>query len=90
MRAKFIYEFERGLDPKRALGIGPRVVKIRKWFENLNIPDEDYIIDIEGVIFKYNLVLKEINWIPNNFYVDGSLDLDGTSLTQLPKGLQKW
>jgi hypothetical protein len=84
---EFLNEFERGLEPKIALGIGPRVFKIQKWFESLNIPEEDYIIGREEVIFKYSLLLKKINWLPDNFYIEGSLDLDGTSLTQLPKGL---
>jgi len=83
---EFLNEFERGLEPKVALGIG-RVAKIRKCFKDLDISEEDYIIDREGVIFKYSLLLKKINWLPDNFYIEGSLDLEGTSLTQLPKGL---
>jgi len=38
MRAKFVYEnmrFERGKDPKSAMGIGKRAL-IKKWFDDLD------------------------------------------------------
>jgi hypothetical protein len=90
MRARFIYEFERGLDPKPALGIGPRVVKIRKCFRDLDIPDEDYVIAPTEVVFDHGLYLSGTNvtWLPNDLKVYGSLWLSNTSITELPDGLK--
>jgi len=60
MRAKFINEFERGLEPKAALGIG-RVTRIQKCFRKLHLSDSKYTIISEDVIFNetcfYNIVL---------------------------------
>jgi hypothetical protein len=90
MRAKFIYEFERGLDPKAALGIGPRIFKIRKCFRDLNIPDEDYVITPTEVIFNSSLYLvgKNVTWLPNNLRVNVTLYLTNALITELPEDLQ--
>jgi len=90
MRAKFINEFERGLEPKNALGIGPRVVKIRKCFRDLDISDKNYVITPTKVIFNYSLYLsdKDVTWLPDNLEINGSLYLRNTPITELPNGLK--
>jgi len=90
MRAKFIYEFERGLDPKTALGIGPRVVKIRKCFRDLDVPDEKYVIMPTEVIFNSNLYLSGTNvtWLPDNLEINGNLYLTNAAIIELPKNLK--
>jgi len=89
MKAKFIYEFERGLDPKRALGIG-RVAKIQRLFRECDIPDEDYTITPTEVIFDYDLYLsdKDVTWLPNNLEINGNLYLANTLITELPNNLE--
>ena len=46
MRAKTIYEFERGIDPREILGIGPRKMldDIYKWFYEEADEEEDAIL----------------------------------------------
>jgi hypothetical protein len=90
MRAKFINEFERGFEPKTALGIGPKVAKIRKCFRDLDIPDENYIITPTKVIFNHDLYLvnKNVTWLPNNLEIYGRLYLRNTPITELPDDLQ--
>jgi hypothetical protein len=90
MRARFIYEFERGLEPKTALGIGPRIFKIRKCFRDLDIPDKKYKITPTEVIFNSNLYLeyKNVTWLPNNLEINGNLYLRNTPITELPDGLK--
>jgi hypothetical protein len=90
MRAKFINEFERGLDPKTALGIGPRVFKIRKCFRDLDIPDEKYTITPTNVIYNGYLDLggKNVTWLPDNLSINSSLDLKYTPITKLPDNLE--
>jgi len=90
MRAKFINEFERGLDPKRALGIGPRVAKIRKCFRDLDVSDKYYTITPTAVIFDYDLYLecKNIDWLPAGLQINGSLWLKYATITEFPKDLQ--
>jgi len=89
LRAKFIYEFERGLEPKNALGIGPRVAKIRKCFRDLNIPDEKYVITPTEVIFNrdLNLIGKNVTWLPAGLQISNSLLLNNTPITELSNDL---
>jgi len=90
MRARFIYEFERGLDPKPALGIGPRVAKIRKCFRDLDVSDKYYTITPTEVIFNSNLNLecKNIDWLPAGLQISGDLWLKYARITELPNGLK--
>jgi len=85
-----VNEFERGLDPKRALGIGSRVVKIRKCFRDLDIPDEKYIITPTEIIFNSDLYLvdKNVTWLPTGLQISGGLWLNNTRITELPEDLQ--
>jgi len=82
-------EFERGLEPKVALGIG-RVFKIRKCFRDLDIPDEDYKILLNGVIYNGYLFLKDKNvvWLPNGLQIMGNLNLENNPIKKLPKDLE--
>jgi len=85
----YLNEFERGLDPKVALGIG-RVAKIRKCFRDLDVPDKDYTITPTEVIFNnyLNLSDKNVTWLPDNLYINGNLYLENLLIIELPNGLE--
>jgi hypothetical protein len=82
---EYLVEFERGLEPKVALGIG-RVAKIQNLFRNLDIPDKDYTITPIEIIFNFSLNLsdKNVTWLPNNLQILGNLNLNNASITKLP------
>jgi len=88
MRAKTVYEFVRGRDPKETLSLG-RVGSIRKFFRDLDIPDDKYEITETEVIFKGYLDLEgtPITELPEGLSVGGGLDLSGTPITELPERL---
>jgi Leucine-rich repeat (LRR) protein len=82
--------FQRGLDPKSAMGIGSRAL-IKKWFDNLNIPPEDYVINPDlSIDYESYLDLSNtpITSLPDNLTVDGDLDLSNTKITNLPDNLR--
>jgi len=83
-----LYEFVRGKDPKESLGLG-RIGSIRKFFRDLNIPDNRYKITETGVIFNGYLDLEgtNITELPEGLSFDNSLDLIDTSLVKLPEDL---
>jgi len=92
MRAPFVYEnmrFERGQDPKDAMGIGERVL-IKKWFDDLGVSPDDYTIDgklnIE-IRESLNLRYTQITSLPDNLSVGKSLFLENTQITSLPDNL---
>jgi hypothetical protein len=81
--------FQRGLDPKSAMGIGPKAL-IKKWFDDLNIPPEKYVINPDlSIDYKYDLDLRntQITSLPDNLAVNGSLDLRNIQITSLPDNL---
>jgi hypothetical protein len=82
-------EFERGLDPKVALGIG-RVTKIQNLFKYLDISDKDYKILLNGVIYNGYLFLKDKNvvWLPDGLQIMGNLNLENNPIKKLPKDLE--
>jgi hypothetical protein len=82
-------EFERGLDPKTALGIG-RIAKIQKLFRDLDIPDKYYTITPTEVILNRDLNLSGTNvtWLPDNLSINGILDLENSLITKLPNNLE--
>ena len=67
--------FQRGLDPKAAMGIGPKVL-IKQWFDDLGIPPKNYVINPDlSIDYKYDLDLSntKITSLPDNLTVKGSL-----------------
>jgi hypothetical protein len=89
MRAKFINEFERGLDPKSSLGIG-YIAKVQKHFRSLGITDDWYEIIENKFIFQYSLNLrsKPVIWLPYNLIIGNNLYLNYCTIKELPNGLQ--
>ena len=85
-----LYEFKKGVDPLKAMGLG-REGSIRKFFRNLNIPDENYIVTADQIIFNRGLYLDgytELIILPEGLTVGGYLYLRScTKLTSLPEGL---
>jgi hypothetical protein len=82
--------FQRGLDPKEAMGIGPKAL-IKKWFDDLDIPPEKYVINTDlSIDYKYGLDLENtpITSLPDNLRVNGSLWLNNTQITSLPDNLR--
>ena len=81
--------FERGQDPKSAMGIG-KCVLIKKWFDDLGISLEKYTIDDKLNIFfegNFHLSNTKITSLPDNLSVGGSLGLENTQITSLPDNL---
>ena len=93
--------FQRGLNPKEAMGIGARK-QIIKWFDDLNISPDRYTIDDKLNINIMWLDLhsysnsssitslpnsSSITSLPDNLTVTKWLDLRGTSITNLPNNL---
>ena len=65
--------FQRGLDPKAAMGIGTRA-QIKKWFDDLNINTDNYVINPDlSIEYKENLDLSgtQITSLPDNLRVEG-------------------
>ena len=89
MRAKQIYEFTRGGDPLDTLDI-EYADKIRKFFDNLGIDRDNYIIRNKQIITQGNLNLGErLNLVklPDNLFAI-NLDLFGCiNLVELPNNL---
>ena len=83
------YNFQRGLDPKDAMGIGVRA-QIVKWFDDLGISSGRYTInDKLNIKFSKDLYLNntKITSLPDNLSVGGYLDLSNTKITSLPDNL---
>jgi hypothetical protein len=81
--------FQRGLDPKAAMGIGSKAL-IKQWFDKLDIPPENYVINPDlSIDYKYGLYLSntQITSLPDNLSVNGNLWLDNTPITSLPDNL---
>ncbi|MFW6311276.1 MAG: hypothetical protein ACOC1K_03470 [Nanoarchaeota archaeon] len=66
-----LYEFERGMDPKRALGIS-RIDKIIDWLEK-NSPNARYQIgdNFKVTIFGNIYIEEGESWIPSDMIIDG-------------------
>ena len=66
-------------------------MSIRKFFKDLNIPDKDYVVTADQIIFKNSLNLygcTSLGSLPEGLTVGGSLYLGGcTKLTSLSEGL---
>ena len=81
--------FERGRSVKVTLGLGKRVL-IKKWFDDLGISSNAYVINDDFSI-DYNSWLNlentNITKLPNNLTVNGWLDLRNTNITELPDNL---
>jgi len=88
MKARTVYEFVRGRDPKESLGLG-RVGIIRKFFRDLGISDDKYEITDEQIIYKGYLDVSDTNILelPENLVVYNTLDISFTNIRKLPKGL---
>ena len=92
MKAQFVYEnieFERGLEPKQALSLGRRAL-IKKWFDDLDISPDRYVINPDlSIEVGGSLYLEDTNItsLPNNLSVEADLYLRGTNITSLPDNL---
>ncbi|MFW6311274.1 MAG: hypothetical protein ACOC1K_03460 [Nanoarchaeota archaeon] len=93
MRAKKISdslnEFERGTDPKRALGISTRA-KLEDWAEEAGIPTDKYVItDDLRLVVNNNLDLRgtNVDKIPEKLHVEGSLFIGRSNINSLPHDL---
>ena len=79
MRARFVNEntFQRGRSVKATLGLGKRAL-IKKWFDDLGISSDKYVINDDLTIdYKNYLDLRNTNIseLPDNLTVHGSLYL---------------
>ena len=85
-----LYEFKKGVDPLKAMGLG-REGSIRKFFRDLNVPDKDYVVTADQIIFNRNLFLgncTSLGSLPEGLKVGHWLSLEGcTSLGSLPEDL---
>ena len=74
-----LYEFYRGEDPLKAMGIGKRA-KIEQWLKSVGVKPKDYTIDDNlHVTIKRDLDLyddKTIDWLPDNLNVGRYIWLD--------------
>ena len=92
MKAKLVYEsinFKRGLEPKHALSLGRRAL-IKKWFDDLDISPDRYVInpDLSIEVGRHlDLEGTKITSLPDNLSVGGDLYLRGTNITSLPDNL---
>ena len=90
---KLVYEslneFGKGKDPLSTLNIG-REGSIRKFFRDLDVPDEDYNITENAVIFgNLNLSNTDITEFPDeNYIIDDLILEDCADLIKLPNDLQ--
>ena len=81
--------FERGIEPKHTMRIG-KYALIKKWFDDLNIPEDEYVINSDfsiSVVGSLYLSNTNITSLPDNLSVGGSLDLSYTNITSLPDNL---
>jgi len=95
MKAKFVFEavnFQRGLDPKEALGVGKRA-EIISWFKYIESKTDreiSYEIDKDLNIFVWwglhLYELPEIDSLPDNMTISGNLNMEGCNVKTLPKG----
>jgi hypothetical protein len=90
---KLVYEnlneFVRGTDPKQSLNLGYEG-KIRFFFRQYNIPDEDYEVKENGdIIFNTDLNMRNNNIVelPNNLMIKGNLDISDNPIKVLPNNL---
>jgi len=88
MKARTVYEFVRGRDPKESLSLG-RMGWIRKFFRESGIQDNQYEITETNVIFKgiVDLSRIDISNLPEGLIVGWNLYLRGMHITELPKKL---
>jgi hypothetical protein len=85
-------QFQRGLDPKNAMGIG-KYAKIKAWLEEMDIENyiinDDFTIDVDGFVY---LQHKDLNKFPDYIQsgkVGGWFDCGNNKLTSL-KGAPKF
>jgi len=81
-----LHEFVRGVGPKESLGLG-RIGSIRKFFRNLDINDNEYIITEDQIIFKgyLDLCATDITELPEGLSIGGYLSLRKTPIIELPE-----
>ena len=98
MGLQLVYEdlnsFVRNQDPVKSLGLGYEG-KIRNFFRQYDVPDEDYEVKEDGeIIFNTDLYLAytNISELPDNLTVNGWLTIENTNITKLPNNLSvnKW
>ena len=84
-------EFGKGVDPLKTMELGYRA-SIIKFFEDLNIKEENYTIEETGeILYKMGLDLTfNKNTIPNNLTVKGNVHLSKTNISKLPENLTIW
>ena len=91
MRAKQIYEFTRGGDPFDTLGIGYKA-KIHKFFDELDIERNLYIIENNNIIFMKGLKLignTNLIKLPDNLKINMYFNVNGCiNLVELPNNLK--
>jgi hypothetical protein len=86
MRAKQVNEFKQGGDPYEIMGLG-YPAKIKAWFEKW-FPGINYSITNDMVIASKTLWLPnetDFDWLPDNFYINGNLNISATGITKIPK-----
>jgi hypothetical protein len=89
MRAKQVFEFIRNYDPVKSLGLGYEA-KIRAFFRQYDIDDEDYKVTETGeIIFNTYLYLRSANIteLPDNLIITDDLCLSYSQLTNFPNNL---
>ena len=81
--------FERGRSVIATLGLGKRAL-IKKWFDDLGIDPNKYVINDDlSIDYKSYLDLENTNItkLPDNLTVHSFLDLSNTNITKLPDNL---
>ena len=90
VRAKKVYEFVQSKDIKAEISIKQLYKKsIIQWFETY-APDIEYDIDDNLKITTkgyLDLSHKDVDWLPNNLEIHGSLVLEDTHITKLSDNL---
>ncbi|MFW6311273.1 MAG: hypothetical protein ACOC1K_03455 [Nanoarchaeota archaeon] len=84
-----LYEFERGIDPKRALGISRRA-KIEEWFENAGVDESNYEIRDDFTIeILERTIMKDmgIKKLFPNIKGNSTLSLQNNNISEIPDGI---
>jgi hypothetical protein len=77
-------KFERTGDIKKSLVLGKHK-KIQKWIDK-HLP-YSYVIKDDVIVVNQMLILKNVNYIPDNLYVNGTLGIIDSKIEKLPRGL---
>lgn len=78
-------EFERTGDVKKSLSLGKHK-KIQKWLDK-HLSYRSYVIKDDAIVVNKMLILKNVNYVPDNLCVNGTLVIRDSKIEKLPRGL---